>query len=352
MRFFRRAPKVEDEAMPATVETADAEQLSAEAQQLAAEAQQLAAEDEERTEQALARTKKSWFGNISSIFSRGDVDEELWEELEELLIGADAGVATTERILDEVRERVDKEHIKSAEEVEEVLKQTLVDLLRSPEGKGRLWTENGSGEAPPKPAVILVLGVNGTGKTTTIAKLAHAYRAEGGSTIIAAADTFRAAAIEQLKAWGDRVGADVISHKQGADPAAVVFDALSAAESRNADAVIIDTAGRLHTKVNLMEELSKLRRIIERKQPDAPHEVLLVLDATIGQNALLQAEAFTKAAKVTSVCLTKLDGTSKGGIVFAIADQMGIPVRLVGTGEEPEDLAPFSPEAFVEALFR
>ncbi len=363
MRFFRRTPKVDDapDAAPVAApdETTDADDEtgdSGDAEQIATADVALAAEDEERTEVALERTKRSWFGNISKIFSRGNVDEELWEELEELLIGADAGVATTEKILDDVRARVADEGIKDAAEVEEALKQTLVDLLRSPEGTGSLWTDNGSGSgsdaAPPKPAVILVLGVNGTGKTTTIAKLAHAYKTEGRTTVIAAADTFRAAAIEQLKAWGGRVGADVIAHKQGADPAAVVFDALEAAESRNADAVIIDTAGRLHTKFNLMEELTKLKRIIARKQPDAPHEVLLVLDATIGQNALIQAEAFTKAAEVTSVCLTKLDGTSKGGIVFAIADQMGIPVRLVGTGEEPEDLAPFSAEAFVEALFR
>jgi fused signal recognition particle receptor len=200
--------------------------------------------------------------------------------------------------------------------------------------------------------VILVLGVNGTGKTTTIAKLAHAYRAEGGSAVIAAADTFRAAAIEQLKEWGERVGADVIAHQQGADPGAVVFDALTAAESRHADAVIIDTAGRLHTKFNLMEELSKIRRVIQRKEPSAPHEVLLVLDATTGQNALTQAKAFTEAADVTAICLTKLDGTSKGGIVFAICHELRIPVRFVGTGERAEDLAPFSAERFVEALFR
>ena len=359
MRFFRRAPTAEEDAPDAApdaapedaVETSDAIHAEPTA---TADIEQLAAEDEERTEVALERTKRSWFGKISGIFSRGNVDEELWEELEELLIGADAGVATTEKILDDVRARVAEEGIKDAAQVEEALKQALIDLLQSPEGTGSLWTEAGSGShaPPPKPAVILVLGVNGTGKTTTIAKLAHAYKLEGRTAVIAAADTFRAAAIEQLKAWGDRVGADVIAHKQGADPAAVVFDALAAAESRNADAVIIDTAGRLHTKFNLMEELTKLKRIIARKQPDAPHEVLLVLDATIGQNALLQAEAFTKAAEVTSVCLTKLDGTSKGGIVFAIADQMGIPVRLVGTGEEPEDLAPFSAEAFVEALFR
>ena len=247
---------------------------------------------------------------------------------------------------------MEQERLKDPDQVRTVLKETLTRLLESPEGTGRIWASADAGSSPPKPAVILVLGVNGTGKTTTIAKLAHAYRVEGGQVVIAAADTFRAAAIEQLKEWGGRVGADVIAHKQGADPGAVVFDALEAAESRNADAVIIDTAGRLHTKLNLMEELRKLRRVIERKEPTAPHEVLLVLDATIGQNALTQAQSFTEAVDVTAVCLTKLDGTSKGGIVFAVCDQLGIPVRFVGTGERPEDFAPFSATTFVEALFR
>jgi fused signal recognition particle receptor len=197
-----------------------------------------------------------------------------------------------------------------------------------------------------------VIGVNGNGKTTTIAKLAHAYQRDGQRVVVAAGDTFRAAAIDQLKEWGKRLEIDVIAHQQGADPGAVVFDALSAADSRDADIVIIDTAGRLHTKFNLMEELRKVRRIIERKDPSAPHEVLLVLDATTGQNALIQAKAFAEAVEVTSACLTKLDGSSKGGMVFAVCDQLGIPIRFVGTGEGPEDLAPFSPEAFVEALFR
>ncbi|MDP3767339.1 MAG: signal recognition particle-docking protein FtsY [Dehalococcoidia bacterium] len=289
---------------------------------------------------------------MTSLFDRGAVDEELWEELEELLIGADVGVETTQMILDELRERARRDRLKDAAGVRDALKETLVRIVTAPQGTGGLWSADGAGVPPPKPAVILVLGVNGSGKTTTIAKLAHAYRAEGGQAVIAAADTFRAAAIEQLKEWGERVGADVIAHKQGADPGAVVFDALVAAESRGADAVIIDTAGRLHTKFNLMEELSKIRRVIQRKEPDAPHEVLLVLDATTGQNALIQAKAFTEAVTVTAICLTKLDGTSKGGIVFAISDQLGIPVRLVGTGEKAEDLAPFSPETFVEALFR
>ncbi len=368
MRFFRRSRKTDDDEQPPQDKTAAeaADEAVAHADAAAAVAVEsaepivdagagadeegLLREDVEQTDRALQRTKKSWFGHISGLFSRGDIDEELWEELEELLIGADTGVATTQKILDQVRERVESDGIRDAAEVEEALKETLVAVLNKPEGRGKLWGRDTS--APPKPAVILVLGVNGTGKTTTIAKLAYAFRAEGSKAIIAAADTFRAAAIEQVKAWGERVGAEVVAHKQGADPAAVVFDALTAAESRDADIVIIDTAGRLHTKFNLMEELSKLYRVIQRKEPSAPHEVLLVLDATIGQNALIQAEAFTKAAEVTSACLTKLDGTSKGGIVFAIADQLNIPVRLVGTGEQPEDLAPFDAETFVEALFR
>jgi fused signal recognition particle receptor len=335
LRFFRRSAQVEapDETAPAVEEATEV------------------AEVQERTEEALERTRSGWFGRISGLFDRGRIDDELWEELEELLIGADAGVLTTQKILEQVRERVVEERLKEPEQVRAALKETLVRLLESPETQGALWG-SGVSAAPPHPAIILVLGVNGTGKTTTIAKLAHAYGVEGGRVIIAAGDTFRAAAIEQLKEWGERVGADVVAHKQGADPGAVVFDALAAAESRDADAVIIDTAGRLHTKFNLMEELRKIRRIIERKNPDAPHEVLLVLDATTGQNGLLQAQAFTEAVEVTSVCLTKLDGTSKGGIVFAVCDQLGIPVRFVGTGERAEDLTPFSAEAFVDALFR
>ena len=330
MRFFRRSPQVQE----------------------ADETSEELAESRERTEQALQRTRRSWFGNIAGLFDRGGVDEQLWEELEELLIGADVGVATTQKILDQVRKQVESERLKGPDQVRDALKEALVGILAAPQGTGRLWSANGADGPPPKPAVILALGVNGTGKTTFIAKLAHAYQDGGQRVVLAAADTFRAAAIDQLKAWGERVGVDVIAHKQGADPGAVVFDALTAAESRGVDAVIIDTAGRLHTKFNLMEELRKVRRVIERKEPSAPHEVLLVLDATIGQNALIQARAFTEAIDVTSVCLTKLDGSSKGGIVFAVCDQIGIPVRFVGTGEGPDDLAPFSPEAFVDALFR
>ena len=341
MRFFRRAPRVAEPDAQTPEEQVAVEELETPSEEL-----------RQQTEQVLERTRRGFFGQIAGLFDRGGgIDESLWEELEELLIGADVGVATTQTILKRTRERVDRDRIKEAEGARAALKATLVELLQAPEGRGRLWGAAG-GDPLPKPAIILVLGVNGTGKTTTIAKLGRAYQAEGAKAVIAAGDTFRAAAIEQLKEWCDRLGLDLVAHKQGADPGAVVFDALSAAESRGADVVIIDTAGRLHTKFNLMEELRKIRRIIERKDPTAPHEVLLVLDATTGQNALIQAKAFTEAVVVTSVCLTKLDGSSKGGIVFAVCDQLGIPIRLVGTGEGPEDLAPFAPEAFVEALFR
>jgi fused signal recognition particle receptor len=246
---------------------------------------------------------------------------------------------------------VDKEHIKDVSEVRDLLKDELVDILQAGLEKGRIWGEEGP---PPetRPAIILVVGVNGTGKTTSVAKLAQAYKDDGEKVVVAAADTFRAAAIEQLKSWGEVVDADVIAHKQGADPGAVVFDAMTAAESRDADVLIIDTAGRLHTKFNLMEELGKIRRVIERKVPEGPDEVMLVLDATTGQNAMVQAKAFSEVVPITALCLTKLDGTSKGGIVFAVADQLQIPVRFIGTGEKPEDLTPFDADEFVDALFQ
>jgi fused signal recognition particle receptor len=232
--------------------------------------------------------------------------------------------------------------------VRELLKDELFDILVSVPFKGALWSEEAT---PPRPGVILVVGVNGTGKTTSIGKLAHLYRQQGEQVVVAAGDTFRAAAIDQLKTWGEQVGAQVVAHREGSDPGAVAFDAIGAAQSRNAAVAIIDTAGRLHTKFNLMEELRKVRRVIERKDPTAPHEVLLVLDATTGQNALIQAKAFSEAVDVTAIALTKLDGTSKGGIVFAVCEELGLPVRFVGTGEGEDDLSPFDPEAFVDALF-
>jgi fused signal recognition particle receptor len=308
-------------------------------------------ESGEKTEEALERTRRTWFGKVAGLFERPHIDQELWEDLEELLIGADTGVATTGKILERLQQRVEDERLHRPEAVRDALKEELVRTLEVDEGRGHLWGRDTSTAALPRPAIILVVGVNGTGKTTSIAKLAYAYRADGESVIIAAADTFRAAAIEQLKALGEMVGSHVVAHRPGADPGAVVYDALAAAESRGADAVIIDTAGRLHTKVNLMEELRKIYRVIQRRHPEAPHEVLLILDAAIGQNGLAQAQAFAEAVDVTAVCLTKLDGTSKGGVVFAVCDQLGIPVRFVGTGERPEDLSPFSPRRFVDALF-
>jgi len=309
-------------------------------------------EDARKTEQALERTRKTWFSHLTSLFERSRIDDSLWEELEELLIGADTGVATAQKVLEDVQRRVQKEGLKDPSEVRDALKDELVAILGTAQPRGKLW-RNGEGPEPvARPAVILVVGVNGTGKTTSIGKLAYALRQDDAQVTIAAADTFRAAAIEQMREWGDLAGAEVIAHKQGADPGAVVFDALSAAESRGADVLIIDTAGRLHTKFNLMEELRKILRVIQRKDPTAPHEVLLVLDATTGQNALIQAKAFVEAVDVTAICLAKLDGTSKGGMVFAISDQLGVPVRFIGTGERPEDLSPFSAEEFVEALFQ
>jgi fused signal recognition particle receptor len=313
-------------------------------------------------EHAVEKTRRTWFSRIGGMFRRG-LDDELWDELEETLIAADTGVETTIKVLENLKERVKEEAIRDPEQAEEALKEVLLSILEVDSQPGKLWGPSaglratlrqpaeGGGEAVPKPAVVLVIGVNGTGKTTGIAKLAHTYKKTGQKVIMAAGDTFRAAAIDQLKQWGERVGVDVIAHKEGADPGAVVFDALSAAQSRDADVVIIDTAGRLHTKVNLMGELRKVNRIIQRKYPDAPHEVLLVLDATSGQNALHQSKYFTEAVGVTGVLLAKLDGTAKGGVIFAVCDQLRIPVRFVGTGERADDLADFEPGRFVDALF-
>jgi fused signal recognition particle receptor len=301
-------------------------------------------------EEAVERTRRTWFSRIGGMFRRG-LNDELWDELEETLVAADTGVATTLKVIDDVKERVKQESIRDPELALQVLKEDLIATLEVNTGRGRIWHSNGDQETPPKPAIILVVGVNGTGKTTSIGKLAHTYKARGDKVVLAAADTFRAAAIDQLKQWGQQAGVDVIAHKQGADPGAVVFDALTAADKRGVDIVIIDTAGRLHTKAHLMEELQKVNRVIQRKYPEAPHEVLLVLDATTGQNAMHQAKYFTEAVGVTGVVLAKLDGTAKGGVVFSICDQLQVPVRFVGTGQRPQDLAPFEARGFVEALF-
>ena len=307
-------------------------------------------------EEAVERTRRTWFSRIGGMFRRG-LSDELWEELEETLVAADTGVTTTMKVIDDVRERVKRDSIRDPEQALNILKEDLISTLEVDTGRGQIWQSNGhastgSGQPNmPKPAIILVVGVNGTGKTTSIGKLAHTYKAQGKKLVLAAADTFRAAAIDQLKQWGQRAGVDVVAHKQGADPGAVVFDALTAAEKRGADVVIIDTAGRLHTKAHLMDELRKVNRIIQRKYSEAPHEVLLVLDATTGQNAMNQAQYFTEAVGVTGVVLAKLDGTAKGGVIFSVCDQLRVPVRFVGTGERPQDLALFEPREFVEALF-
>ena len=299
----------------------------------------------------MAATRRSWFSRVAGIFDRSQIDAGLWDELEETLIASDVGVATTQKVLENLRKRSASGEIKTPQAASEALKEELISILEAPPLLGALGREQEKGAAAsPKPLVILVVGVNGAGKTTSIGKLAWVYRQEGLRVMLAAGDTFRAAAIDQMKAWGEQAGAEVIAHQPGADPGAVAFDAISAGQSRSADVVIIDTAGRLHTKTNLMEELRKVYRVIQRKEPTAPHEVLLVLDATTGQNALTQARYFTEAVNVTGLVLAKLDGTGRGGAVFAICDELNLPVKFIGSGEGPGDLAPFFPRDFVEAL--
>ncbi len=292
--------------------------------------------------QSLTRTRRSFFGRVTELLGVSEISDELWEELEELLIQADVGVKTTVELVEKLQEQVNKARIRDAEAVKEILKRELIDILNSKVQRS---------DESPLLTVILVVGVNGSGKTTSIAKLAKYYKDRGKKVILGAADTFRAAAIDQLKIWGERVGVDVIAHQPRADPGAVVYDTIQAGRSRGADVLIIDTAGRLHTKYNLMQELKKVRRVAAKNAPRAPHETLLVLDATTGQNALAQAQHFKEAVDITGIFLAKLDGTAKGGIVFAIAKELGIPIRWVGTGEGLDDLAEFEAEAFVEGLF-
>ncbi len=293
--------------------------------------------------QSLERTRNAFFGQITGLFGSNEIDEELWDDLEALLIQADVGVATTQSLIKTVREAVARQGLTRANDVEKILKQEMISLLNNSHDLNinhhRLLN------------VILVVGVNGSGKTTTIAKLAHWYRERGYRVTLAAADTFRAAAISQLQTWGERAGATVVAHQPGADPGAVVFDAIKSCQARGATLLIVDTAGRLHTKYNLMKELEKLRNIMARQVHEAPHETLLVLDATTGQNAISQARHFKESVKVTGVVLAKLDGTAKGGVVFAIARELGLPVRFVGTGEQLSDLEEFDPKAFVDGLF-
>ena len=312
--------------------------------------QQEIQQQEERIEEGLERTKRGFFRQIVSLFEVDEITEDIWEDLETLLIQADVGVDTTVAVLDRLRARVQSDRLKKPKDVYEALQDELVYVLQKPE-RERPSRNGASPGEDANPYVILVVGVNGVGKTTTIAKLTKLLRDGGESVVIAAGDTFRAAAIEQLQIWGDRVGAPVIRHQIGADPSAVAYDAIEAARSRNADILIVDTAGRLHTKTNLMEELRKVHRTISRQIPGAPHMTLMVLDATTGQNGLLQAKAFLDVADVTDLAVAKLDGTAKGGVIFAITRELNLPVRYIGTGEKIGDLAEFDPRQFVRALF-
>ncbi|MEW6142160.1 MAG: signal recognition particle-docking protein FtsY [Chloroflexota bacterium] len=300
-----------------------------------------------RTNQGVAKSRQQWFHQIAGLFSRGRVSDDVWNQLEELLVSADVGIYTTSRLLERVKNGAKEQNTNDGTRINALLKQEMINLLNTTHttvaGEERV--------AGDRIRLILVVGVNGSGKTTSIAKLANYYVKEGSSVILGAADTFRAAAIDQLKLWGKRAGADVIAHQPGSDPGAVVFDTIQAAHARHASVVIIDTAGRLHTKFNLMEELKKIQRAATKSSSNLEEQVLLVIDATTGQNGLSQARHFTKAVGVNGIFLSKLDGTARGGIVLTICDELKIPILYIGTGEQLEDIAPFDPRTFVEALF-
>ena len=301
-----------------------------------------------RLKEGLTKTSESFRDNISRITQgRTDIDEEFLEELENILIAADVGVETTLGIVDRITEKAEKETYRSETELNRMLMQVMEEMLM--EGHESRPADFDAG-LPAKPYVILIVGVNGAGKTTSIAKLAHNYNKAGKKVIIAAADTFRAAAVQQLQIWADRAGVPMVSQGQNADPASVVFDAVSSAVARDVDVVLVDTAGRLHNKAHLMEELAKIMRVAKKKVPDAPHEVLLVLDGTTGQNAISQAREFTRCVNVTGLVVTKLDGTAKGGIVLSISRELELPVKYIGVGEKIDDLQIFDRGKFVEAL--
>jgi fused signal recognition particle receptor len=298
-----------------------------------------------RLRESLGKTRSNLVDNVKRVILRSSaVNDDLYEELEQTLIEADVGVETTMAIIEQLRKSAREERVATPEALIAILKQQLMAMVRP--GDHSL-----SFDASPAPHVTLIAGVNGSGKTTTAGKLAARLKSEGKSVLLGAADTFRAAAAEQLTIWSERTGAPIVRHKEGADPAAVAFDAVDSGAARGMDCVLIDTAGRLHTKVNLMEELKKVHRVVKKRLPDAPHEVLLVLDATTGQNGLQQARIFTEAMTVTGIVLTKLDGTAKGGVVLGIQRELGIPIKLIGIGEKVEDLQPFDPEEFINAMF-
>ncbi len=305
--------------------------------------------EKESLDQGLQKTKEGFMSRISrAVAGKSTIDEEVLDELENALVGADVGVDTTVRIIDRIEARVARDKYLGTQELNSILQEEIENILvDSPDGKSYTFES----EMPSKPYVILVVGVNGVGKTTTIGKLAYNFKKAGKSVLLGAADTFRAAAVEQLSIWSERVGVPIVKQDMGSDPAAVAYDTVQSAVSRQTDVVIIDTAGRLHNKLHLMDELNKIRRVVQKVIPEAPHEVLLVLDGSTGQNAVEQARHFTKATDVTAMAVTKLDGTAKGGVVLAIADQFRIPVKFVGVGEKMEDLLVFDKHEFADSLF-
>jgi fused signal recognition particle receptor len=300
-----------------------------------------------KTEEGLSKTRQGWFGSVISVFRCARLDGEMWEQLEEALIGADVGVSTTTDLVEKLRERLIKEGVTDPLQALSLLKECIVEIFKMPAWDGAVVPR----ETLSGPTVILVVGVNGAGKTTSIAKLASHIQRSGKQVILGAADTFRAAAVEQLQVWGTHLGVDVVAHSQGGDPGAVAYDAYKAAVARKADVLIVDTAGRLHAKQNLMDELNKIRSVLASLDASSPHQVILVLDATTGHNGLMQAQEFIKAAGCTGVFLAKLDGTARGGMVVAISQVLNLPVLFIGTGEGLDDISLFDPSDFVEALF-
>ncbi len=305
-------------------------------------------QEKETLDQGLEKSSKGFFEKISkAVVGKNKVDEEVLDDLEEILIASDVGAATTIKIIDRIEERVARDKYMGTDELDTILREEIARLLLENPHAG-----TGNIDTSKKPYVIMVVGVNGVGKTTTIGKLAHQFKSEGKSVVLGAADTFRAAAVDQLVIWSERVGVPIVKQGMGSDPASVAFDTVQSALAQHADVAIIDTAGRLHNKVNLMNELTKIKRVMQKVIPDAPHEILLVLDGSTGQNAFEQAKQFTAATEVTALAVTKLDGTAKGGVVIGISDQFQIPVKYIGVGEKMQDLQLFNGEVFVESFFK
>ncbi len=308
-------------------------------------------EKKETLDKGLEKTKTSIFDKISRVIvGKSKVDEEVLDELEEILISSDVGVETTVKIIRRIEARVERDKYTSVEELDRILKEEVAALLA--ENNSQDVKDSYETEHLPKPYVLMVVGVNGVGKTTTIGKLAHQFNKRGKKVVLGAADTFRAAAVDQLKLWGERVGVTVVDHGMNTDPSSVAFDAVKKGMELGADIIIIDTAGRLHTKVNLMNELGKIKRVVQKFLPEAPHEVMLVLDGSTGQNAVIQAREFTKVTEISSLAITKLDGTAKGGVVIGISDEFKIPVKYIGVGEKMDDLQVFNKMEFVDSLFK